>query len=85
MERRKAVIAAATATLTLLAAAVAISINSAIVDASDHGGAGGIDPMATQVTEEEPPADDRNRPAVTIPPDGHDQNEREYEGADDDD
>lgn len=40
MERRKAVIAAATASLTLLAGAAAVSINSAIVGASgsDHVG-----------------------------------------------
>lgn len=83
MERRKAVIAAATATLTLLAAAVAISINSAIVDASNEGGAGGIDPVATHVTEDEPVADDHDQPTLTVLGDEHEQHE--YEGADDDD
>jgi hypothetical protein len=83
MERRKAVIAAATASLTLLAAAVAISINSAIVDASNDAGTGGIDPVATQVTEDEPA--DRDPPTLAVPGDEHEQYEHEYEGADDDD
>ena len=45
MERRRAVIAAATASLTLLAGAAAISLNTGIVDASGNGGAGQISPV----------------------------------------
>ena len=45
MERRKAVIAAATASLTLLAGAAAISLNTGIVGASGDGGVGQISPV----------------------------------------
>jgi hypothetical protein len=45
MERRRAVIAAATASLTLLAGAAAISLNTGIVRASDDDGVGQISPV----------------------------------------
>lgn len=45
MERRQAVIAAATASLTLLAGAAAISLNTGIVSASGDDGAGHISPV----------------------------------------
>ncbi|HET8619212.1 MAG TPA: hypothetical protein VFM27_09650 [Acidimicrobiales bacterium] len=50
MERRKAVIAAATASLTLLAGAAAISLNTGIVGASGDGGVGQISPVDPAVT-----------------------------------
>jgi hypothetical protein len=45
MERRKAVIAAATASLTLLAGAAAISLNTSLVDASGNDGVGQVSPV----------------------------------------
>lgn len=45
MERRKAVIAAATASLTLLAGAAAISLNTSLVGASGDDGVGEISPV----------------------------------------
>jgi hypothetical protein len=45
MERRKAIIAAATASLTLLAGAAAISLNTAIVGASGDDGVGQVSPV----------------------------------------
>jgi hypothetical protein len=50
MERRKAVIAAATASLTLLAGAAAISLNTGIVGASGDSGVGQISPVDPAVT-----------------------------------
>jgi hypothetical protein len=45
MERRRAVIAAATASLTLLAGAAAISLNTGIVGASGDDGPGQVSPV----------------------------------------
>ena len=45
MERRKAVIAAATASLTLLAGAAAISLNTGLVGASGDDGVGQVSPV----------------------------------------
>lgn len=45
MERRKAVIAAATASLTLVAGAVAIGLNTSLVGASGNDGVGEISPV----------------------------------------
>jgi hypothetical protein len=45
MERRKAVIAAATASLTLLAGAAAISLNTNLVGASGDDGVGQVSPV----------------------------------------
>ncbi|HET6775439.1 MAG TPA: hypothetical protein VFH36_19145 [Acidimicrobiales bacterium] len=45
MERRKAVIAAATASLTLLAGAAAISLNTSLVGASGNDGVGQVSPV----------------------------------------
>ena len=45
MERRKAVIAAATASLTLAAGAVAIGLNTSLVGASANDGVGEISPV----------------------------------------
>ncbi len=53
MERRTAVVAAATASLTLLAGAAAISLNTGIVGASGDDGAGQISPVDATTT---PPA-----------------------------
>lgn len=50
MERRKAVIAAATASLTLLAGAAAIGINTGLVSASGDDGVGQISPVDTATT-----------------------------------
>ena len=52
MERRKAVIAAATATLTLLAGAAAISLNTSLVGASGDDGVGRVSPVDTATTPE---------------------------------
>ncbi len=52
MERRKAVIAAATATLTLLAGAAAISLNTSLVGASGDDGVGQVSPVDTATTPE---------------------------------
>jgi hypothetical protein len=64
MERRKAVIAAATASLTLLAGAAAVSLNTGIVGASGNDGAGEISPVVdtapttpSTIYVDEPPAD----------------------------
>jgi hypothetical protein len=45
MERRRAVIAAATASLTLLAGAAAVSLNTGIIGASGDAGVGQISPV----------------------------------------
>jgi hypothetical protein len=50
MERRKAVIAAATATLTLLAGAAAISLNTSLVGASGNDGVGQVSPVDPTTT-----------------------------------
>jgi hypothetical protein len=50
MERRKAVIAAATATLTLLAGAAAISLNTSLVGASGDDGVGQVSPVDPATT-----------------------------------
>lgn len=52
MERRKAVIAAATATLTLLAGAAAISLNTSLVGASGDDGVGQVSPVDPATTPE---------------------------------
>jgi hypothetical protein len=56
MERRKAIIAAATASLTLLAGGAAIGINTGIVSATGDDGVGRISPVE-QVTTTDAPAD----------------------------
>jgi hypothetical protein len=56
MERRKAVIAAATASLTLLAGGAAIGINTGIVGATGDDGVGRISPVE-QVTTTATPTD----------------------------
>jgi hypothetical protein len=50
MERRKAVIAAATASLTLLAGAAAISLNTSLVGASGGDGVGQVSPVDRATT-----------------------------------
>jgi hypothetical protein len=50
MERRKAVLAAATASLTLLAGAAAISLNTSLVGASGDDGVGQISPVDPATT-----------------------------------
>ncbi|HEX5946847.1 MAG TPA: hypothetical protein VFY82_11245 [Acidimicrobiales bacterium] len=50
MERRKAVIAAATVSLTLLSGAAAIGLNTGIVGASGDDGVGQISPVDTATT-----------------------------------
>ena len=52
MERRKAVIAAATASLTLLAGAAAISLNTGLVGASGDDGVGQVSPVDPATTSE---------------------------------
>lgn len=96
MERRRAVIAAATASLTLLAGAAAVSINSGIVGASGGGGGvGTIEPIdastpstvhvdASGAGEARSGGDDGY--GVKARDDrSHDLYEHEYEGAQDDD
>jgi hypothetical protein len=100
MERRRAVIAAATASLTLLAGAAAISLNTGIVDASGNGGAGQISPVVTTTPSStgvgSVTGQDSRNPATGDEHDddwyGNDRSvsvdheaERLYEGADDDD
>ncbi len=50
MERRKAVLAAATASLTLLAGAAAISLNTSLVGASGDDGVGHVSPVDPATT-----------------------------------
>jgi hypothetical protein len=50
MERRKAVLAAATASLTLLAGAAAISLNTSLVGASGDDGVGQVSPVDPATT-----------------------------------
>ena len=52
MERRKAVLAAATASLTLLAGAAAISLNTGLVGASGDDGVGQISPVDPATTRD---------------------------------
>lgn len=84
MERRKAVIAAATASLTLLAGAAAISINSGLVGASGSDGVGTVQPIdattPSTVHVDGPAAGDSTRDDRS-----HEVYEHEYEGAEDDD
>jgi hypothetical protein len=96
MERRKAVIAAATASLTLLAGAAAISINSGLVGASGSDGVGTVQPIdattPSTVHVDGPAAGDSTPRSeddgygVTRHDDrSHEVYEHEYEGAEDDD
>jgi hypothetical protein len=96
MERRKAVIAAATASLTLLAGAAAISINSGLVGASGSDGVGTVQPIdATPSTvhvdgpaagDSTPRSEEDDGHGVTSRDDrSHEVYEHEYEGAEDDD
>jgi hypothetical protein len=97
MERRKAVIAAATASLTLLAGAAAISINSGLVGASGSDGVGTVQPIdATTpstvhvddpaVRDSTPRSEEEDGYGVTSHDDrSQEVYEHEYEGADDDD
>lgn len=91
MERRRAVIAAATASLTLLAGAAAISLNTGIVGASRNDRVGQISPVdtvtapATVYTEPAP----AGRPSAAVSNHAGDDHahgdEHTYEGAGDDD
>jgi hypothetical protein len=56
MERRRAVIAAATVSLTLLAGAAVVALSSGIVGASEGDGPGHVSPIdtATTVTLDQP-------------------------------
>ena len=97
MERRKAVIAAATASLTLLAGTAAISINSGLVGASGSDGVGTVQPIdattPSTVRVDGPAAGDstpRSEEDDGYRVTSHDNRsqevyEHEYEGADDDD
>jgi hypothetical protein len=97
MERRKAVIAAATASLTLLAGAAAISINSGLVGASGSDGVGTVQPIdaTTPSTvhvdgpaagDSTPRSEEDDGHGVTRRDDrSHEVYEHEYEGAEDDD
>src|SRR5262245_1504837 len=100
MERRRALIAAATTSLTLLAGAAAIGLNTGIVGASGDGGVGQISPVVATTTPS-----DRVGPVAGEDPGSHtsdDEHEDDrfgndrsspgdsdaehlYEGADDDD
>jgi hypothetical protein len=100
MERRRAVIAAATASLTLLAGAAAISLNTGIIGASGDGGVGQISPVVTTTPAStrvgSVAGEDARNPATgdeheddwyendRSAPGDHDA-EQVYEGADDDD
>jgi hypothetical protein len=96
MERRKAVIAAATASLTLLAGAAAISINSGLVGASDSDGVGTVQPIdaTTPSTvhvdgpaagDSTPRSEDDGYDVTRHDDRSHEVYEHEYEGAEDDD
>jgi hypothetical protein len=95
MERRRAVIAAATASLTLLAGAAAVSINSGIVGASGNDDVGQIQQVdATtpdSVTVDAPDgsagrerARDSSAPATTSSPRADDRDHDDEEHLDDD-
>jgi hypothetical protein len=80
MERRKAVIAAATASLTLLAGAAAISLNTSLVGASGDDGVGQVSPVDPATTPstvyvDEPAAGPRTSPSPSR--DGDDELERD--------
>lgn len=84
MERRKAVIAAATVSLTLLSGAAAIGINTGLVGASGDDGVGQISPVDTATTPEtiyidEPAA----RPATAPSRSGEDDDDESYRDEDD--
>jgi hypothetical protein len=83
MERRKAVIAAATATLTLLAGAAAISLNTSLVGASGDDGVGQVSPVDTATTPETIYIDE---PATTqVPAGGQVRSDDDGDDEDDDD
>ncbi len=84
MERRKAVIAAATASLTLLAGAAAISLNTSLVGASSDDGVGQVSPVDPATTPstiyvDEPAAGPTTPPSPSRSSefDGEDEFERE--------
>lgn len=82
MERRKAVIAAATASLTLVAGAVAIGLNTSLVGASGNDGVGEIspvDPATSPSTIDIDEPDDGRAPSVPGPSDDDDEFEDEFE------
>ncbi len=98
MERRKAVIAAATASLTLLAGAAAISLNTGIVSASGDDGAGHVSPVdaattpPTTIYVDQPAGADRTaatpgstRPAPSAAVSGDDDRYEDDDGGDHED
>jgi hypothetical protein len=93
MERRRAVIAAATASLTLLAGAAAISLNTGIIGASGDGGVGQISPVVVTTPTSAPVGSVAGEaPRYRALGDEHEDDSYEnhdaehvYEGADDDD
>lgn len=80
MERRKAVIAAATATATLLAGAAAISLNTSLVGASGDDGVGQISPVEPAAS---PATVYIDEPGRTVLPDD-DEYDDEHDEYDDD-
>jgi hypothetical protein len=88
MERRKAVVAAATASLTLLAGAAAISLNTSLVGASGDDGVGEVSPVdpattAGTVYVDEPATAPTTSPSPSL--DDEDEFERdESDGVEDD-
>jgi hypothetical protein len=87
MERRKAVIAAATASLTLLAGAAAISLNTSLVGASGDDGVGHVSPVDPATTPstifvDEPAAGRTTSPSPSRDGEFDDEDEFERDEAD---
>jgi hypothetical protein len=87
MERRKAVIAAATASLTLLAGAAAISLNTSLVGASGNDGVGEVSPVdpattASTIYIDEPTAPQTSPPSQSRSGDDEFKDEDELEDQD---
>lgn len=87
MERRKAVIAAATASLTLLAGAAAIGLNTSLVGATGDDGVGQISPVDPTTTPstvyvDEPAAGQTTSPSPSRDGDLEDGDEFERDESD---
>jgi hypothetical protein len=75
MERRKAVIAAATVSLTLLAGAASISLNTSLVGASGDDGVGQVSPVDLATTPSTIYVDDPAAGRTAVPNRSGDNND----------